>query len=164
MLENNINIENKQEATKLVVIRSPQKKLLLENAEELIKDIQDGKSYRFLSAKWKVHQEVIHWFIHLSEHCARAKQAQLLSSYELIEQAVQAIDAIKADDTPATVRKQVEKMNLCLFIAKSKNRKEFDFSYKENLENDKDKIIVIPSNEALELLDNKENKFVINNE
>jgi hypothetical protein len=149
MLENNINIENKQNDNKLVVIRSPQKKLLLENAEELIKDIQDGKSYRFLSAKWKVHQEVIWWFIHQSEHSARAKQAQLLSSYELIEQAEQAINDIKADDTPATVRKQVEKMNLLLFKAKAKNRKEFDFSYKENLEYHKNDIVVIPSKEVL---------------
>jgi hypothetical protein len=117
-------IENK-------LIKSPQKKLLLENAEDLIKDIQEGKSYRFLSAKWKVHQESIWWFINQSEHCVRAKQAQLLSSYELIEMAEQVIDDIKADDTPATVRKQVEKMNLLLFKAKSKNRKELDFSYKD---------------------------------
>lgn len=113
------------------IIKSPQKKLLLENAEELIQDIQDGKTYRYLSAKWKVHQEVIWWFINQSEHSARAKQAQLISSYELIEQAEQAIDAIKADDTPATVRRQVEKMNILLFKAKTKNRKEFDFTYKD---------------------------------
>ena len=123
MLKN--QLESKQ------VIKSPQKKLLLENAEELIKDIQDGKSYRFLSAKWKVHQEVIWWFINQSEYCARAKQAQLISSYELIEQAEQAINDIKADDTPATVRRQVEKMNILLFKAKTKNRKEFDFTYKD---------------------------------
>jgi hypothetical protein len=122
-------IENQLESKQ--AIKSPQKKLLLENAEELIKDIQAGKSYRFLSDKWKVHQEVIWWFINVSEHCARAKQAQLLSSYELIEQAEQAIDEIKADDTPATVRRQVEKMNLLLFKAKTKNRKELDFTYKD---------------------------------
>ena len=104
---------------------------MLENAEELIKNIQDGKSYRYLSAKWKVHQEVIWWFINQSEHSARAKQAQLISSYELIEQAEQAINDIKADDTPATVRRQVEKMNILLFKAKTKNRKEFDFTYKD---------------------------------
>lgn len=121
----NNQLENKQ------VIKSPQKKLLLENAEELLKDIQDGKSYRFLSAKWKVNQEVVWWFINQSEHSARAKQAQLISSYELIEQAEQAINDIKADDTPATVRKQVEKMNILLFKAKSKNRREFDFTYKD---------------------------------
>ena len=124
MLENKL-LENKQ------IIKSPQKKILLANAEEFIRNIEEGKSYRWLSAKWGVHQEVVHWFIHLSEHCTRAKQAQLLSSYELIEQAEKAIDDIKADDTPATVRRQVEKMNLCLFKAKSKNRKEFDFTYKD---------------------------------
>lgn len=122
-------IENQLESKQ--AIKSPQKKLLLENAEELIKDIQDGKTYRFLSAKWKVHQEVIWWFINQSEHSARAKQAQLISSYELIEQAEQAINDIKADDTPATVRRQVEKMNILLFKAKTKNRKEFDFTYKD---------------------------------
>lgn len=116
---------------KKTTIRSPQKLKMLENVDEIIKDIEVGKSYRFLSDKWGVHQEIIYWFINESEHCARAKQAQLISSYEYLEQAEQAIEAIQPDDTPATVRKQVEKMNIALFKAKCKNRKELDLNYRE---------------------------------
>lgn len=138
---------------KKTTIRSPQKLKMLENADEIIRDIEVGKSYRFLSEKWGVCQEIIYWFINESEHCARAKQAQLISSYEYLEQAEQAIEAIQADDTPATVRKQVEKMNIALFKAKCKNRKELDLNYREEKQ-ETNNIVVIPASQALELLNN----------
>ena len=149
---------------KKTTIRSPQKLKMLENADEIIRDIEVGKSYRFLSEKWKVHQEIIHWFINESEHCARAKQAQLISSYEFLEQAEQAIEAIQADDTPATVRKQVEKMNIALFKAKCKNRKELDLNYREDKAETNNNIVVIPATQALELLNNNKNKQESNQE
>ena len=143
------------------IIRSPQKLKLLENYEEVIKDIEDGKSYRFLSNKWEVNQEIIWWFINESEHCARAKKAQLISSYEYLEQAEQAIEAIQAEDTPATVRKQVEKMNIALFKAKCKNRKELDLNYREDKQETNNNIITPQL--TLKVVNNSENQLKIDN-
>lgn len=143
------------------IIRSPQKLKMLENVDEIIKDIETGKSYRFLSEKWGVNQETIYWFINESEHCARAKQAQLISSYEYLEQAEQAIEAIQADDTPATVRKQVEKMNIALFKAKCKNRKELDLNYREEKQETNNNIITPQL--TLKVVNNSENQLKITN-
>lgn len=139
------------------VIRSPQKLKMLENAEEIIREIEVGKSYRYLSEKWGVHQEVIYWFINESEHCVRAKKAQLISSYEYLEQAEEAIEAIKEDDTPATVRKQVEKMNIALFKAKCKNRKELDLNYREEKQETNNNIITPQL--TLKVVNNSENQI-----
>lgn len=124
MLKNNL-LETNQ------VIKSPQKRKLLENLEEVLKDIENGKSYRYIAERYGVHVEVVWWLVNQSEHSARAKTAQIISSYNLIDDAEQEIEKIQADDTAATVRKQVEKMNILLFKAKVKNRKDLDFSYKD---------------------------------
>ena len=144
-------------AEKKNTIRSPQKLKMLENVDEIIKDVENGKSYRFLSEKWGVCQESIYWFINESEHCARAKQAQLISSYEYLEQAEQAIEAIQANDTPATVRKQVEKMNIALFKAKCKNRKELDLNYREEKQETNNNIITPQL--TLKVVNNSENQI-----
>ena len=143
-------------------IRSPQKLKMLANADEIIRDIESGKSYKFLSEKWEVHQEVIYWFIHESEYCTRAKKAQLISSYEYLEQAEQAIEAIQPDDTPATVRRQVEKMNIALFKAKCKNRKELDLNYREEKTETNNNIITPQL--TLKVVNNSENQLKITNE
>ena len=143
-----------------IVIRSEQKRRLLENAEDVIELIENGKSYRFIAEKYGVRLENVFWFVNDSEHCTRAKKAQLISSYEYLEQAEQAIEAIQADDTPATVRRQVEKMNIALFKAKTKNRKELDLNYREEKQENNQQILVIPSSEALQLIKvNKDNKI-----
>lgn len=143
-------------------IRSPQKLKMLANADEIIRDIENGKSYKSLSEKWGVCQESIYWFINGSEYCTRAKQAQLISSYEYLEQAEQAIEAIQPDDTPATVRKQVEKMNIALFKAKCKNRKELDLNYREEKTETNNNIITPQL--TLKVVNNSENQLKITNE
>ena len=90
-----------------------------------------------------------------------AKQAQLISSYEYLEQAEQAIEAIQADDTPATVRKQVEKMNIALFKAKCKNRKELDLNYREDKQETNNNIITPQL--TLKVVNNSDNQLKITN-
>ena len=87
------------------VIKSPQKRKLLDNIGEVIKDIENGKSYRYIGERFQVHIEVVWWLVNHSEHCTRAKTAQIISSYNLLEDAEKEIDKIQADDTAAKSKK-----------------------------------------------------------
>ncbi len=111
--------------------KKTQKELLLENAEEVIEMIENGKSYKNIAEKYKVRMENVFLFVNEWEYSARARRALNIASYACLEEAEKAIDSIKSTDTPASVRKQVEKMNIALYKAKIKNRKEFDLNYKE---------------------------------
>jgi len=111
--------------------KKTQKEILLENAEEVIEMIENGNSYRVIAEKFRVRLENVFWLVNESEHCARAKRALNIASYACLEQAERAIEEIKDDYTHAAVRRQVEKMNIALYKAKIKNRKEFDLNYKE---------------------------------
>jgi hypothetical protein len=52
---------------------------------------------------------------------------------------------IQDDSTNATVRRQAELYQHRMYIAKVKNRKEFDLNYKANETNNNQQIIVIPA-------------------
>lgn len=111
--------------------KKTQRELLLENAEDVIEMIENGKSYKVIAEKYKVRVENVFLFVNESEYSARARRALNIASYACLEQAERAIEEIKDDFTHAAVRRQVEKMNIALYKAKIKNRREFDLNYKE---------------------------------
>lgn len=108
-----------------------QKDLLLNNLEAVILDIIEGLGYRELAAKYNVHQEVISWLINESEHCARAKNAVNLASYNMIRFSYDQLVSIKDDDTHAAVRRKTELANHFRYLAMVKNPKIFNLNYKD---------------------------------
>lgn len=111
--------------------KKTQKEILLENAEEVIEMIENNKSYREISERYKVRVENVFWLVNESEHSARAKKALQAASYTLLDKAQEAIESIQDDSTHARVARQRELKNIYLYRAQIKNRKELDLNYKE---------------------------------
>lgn len=149
ILKDDVDLENHK------IIKSPQKNKLLENAEEVIELIENGKSYRFIANKYGVRLELLFWFVNHSEHSARAKLSLQIASYDLLDKAQNAIESIQDDSTNARVARQRELKNIYLYRAQIKNRKELDLNYREEKNETTQQIIVIPSDQALQLANKK---------
>lgn len=111
--------------------KKTQKEILLENAEEVIEMIENNKSYREISERYKVRVENVFWLVNESEHSARARKALQAASYNLLDKAQEAIESIQDESTHARVARQRELKNIYLYRAQIKNRKELDLNYKE---------------------------------
>jgi predicted DNA-binding protein (UPF0251 family) len=122
---------NAQAQANKSIKKDSQKNILLNNAEAVILDIIEGASYRDLANKYEVHQETICWFLHESEHSARAKNAFLLSSYNMIQHSYNQLISIKDDDTNAAVRRKTELAQHFRYLAMVKNPKVFNLNYKD---------------------------------
>jgi hypothetical protein len=80
------------------------------------------------------------------EENQQAKQIALqIASYHQIDEAKQYLESIEADDTNASVRKKSELSQFSTYLAKVKNRKEFDLNYRENEASNNQQIIVVPA-------------------
>ena len=106
--------------------------LLNKNKESLFRDIANNKSYRQLAEHYNIHLPYLHYYLNLEEN-QQAKQIALqIASYHQIDEAKQYLESIQADDTHASVRKKSELSQFSTYLAKVKNRKEFDLNYKSN--------------------------------
>jgi len=120
--------------------------LLNKNKDSLFRDIANNKSYRQLAEYYNIHLPYLHYYLNLEEN-QQAKQIALqIASYQQIDEAKQYLESIQADDTNASVRKKSELSQFSTYLAKVKNRKEFDLNYKEQSENNNQQIVVIPAN------------------
>ena len=79
------------------------------------------------------------------EYRARKDEALRIASYHQIDEAKQYLESIQADDTNASVRKKCELSQFSTYLAKVKNRKEFDLNYKDDAKDTNQQIIVIPA-------------------
>ena len=120
--------------------------LLNQNKDSLFRDIANNKSYRQLAEHYNIHLPYLHYYLNLEEN-QQAKQIALqIASYHQIDEAKQYLESIEAEDTNASVRKKSELSQFATYLAKVKNRKEFDLNYKEQSDNNNQQIVIIPAN------------------
>lgn len=124
--------------------KKTQKEILLENAEEVIEMIENNRSYKEISERYKVRVENVFLFVNESEYSARARRAMQIASYNLLDKAQEAIESIEDTSTHARVARQRELKNIYLYRAQIKNRKELDLNYKEK-EDTTQQIVIVPA-------------------
>ena len=125
--------------------------LLNKNKDSLFKDIANNKSYRQIAENYNIHLPYLHYYLNLEENKQAKEIALQIASYNYIEQAQKYLESIEADDTNASVRKKSELSQFSTYLAKVKNRKEFDLNYKEQLDNNNQQIVIIPANFTKEI-------------
>lgn len=124
--------------------KKTQKEILLENAEEVIEMIENNRSYKEISERYKVRIENVFLFVNESEYSARARRALQIASYNLLDKAEEAILNIDDSSTKAAVARQRELKNIYLYRAQIKNRKELYLNYKEK-EDTTQQIVIVPA-------------------
>jgi len=106
--------------------------LLNKNKDSLFREIANNKSYRQLAETYNIHLPYLHYYLNLEENKQAKEIALQIASYHQIDEAKQYLESIQADDTNASVRKKSELSQFSTYLAKVKNRKEFDLNYKSN--------------------------------
>jgi hypothetical protein len=119
--------------------------LLNEHKEALFKDISNNVSYRQIAENFNIHLTNLHHYLNLEENQQAKDLALKIASYDMIDNAESELYKIQDDSTNAAVRRQAELYQHRMYIAKVKNRKEFDLNYKANETNNNQQIIVIPA-------------------
>lgn len=117
------------------------KQNLLNNADDVIEMIANNNSYRVIASKYNIDVSEICWFVNESQHSARAKQALQIASYDLIDKAEKAIEAIEDESSNARVARQRELKNIYIYRAQCKNPKEFNLNYREEKQETNNNII-----------------------
>ena len=117
------------------------KQNLLNNADDVIEMIANNNSYRVIASKYNIDVSEICWFVNESQHSARAKQALQIASYDLIDKAEKAIEAIEDESSNARVARQRELKNIYIYRAQCKNPKEFNLNYREDKQETNNNII-----------------------
>ena len=119
--------------------------LLSKNLEYVLNQISKNVSYATLSKEFNINVANLCFFLNQDEIREKKEIALQIASYKIIDEAKQYLESIEADDTNASVRKKCELSQFATYIAKVKNRKEFDLNYKANETNNNQQIIVIPA-------------------
>jgi hypothetical protein len=119
--------------------------LLNEHKEALFKDISNNVSYRQIAENFNIHLTNLHHYLNLEENQQAKDLALKIASYDMIDNAESELHKIQDESHNATVRRQCELYQHKMYIAKVKNRKEFDLNYKANETNNNQQIIVIPA-------------------
>jgi hypothetical protein len=119
--------------------------LLNEHKEALFKDISNNISYRQIAENFNIHLTNLHHYLNLEENQQAKDLALKIASYDMIDNAESELHKIQDESHNATVRRQCELYQHKMYIAKIKNRKEFDLNYKANETNNNQQIIVIPA-------------------
>lgn len=104
-------------------------------------------SYASLAKEFNINVANLCFFLNQDEIKEKKEVALQIASYSMIDEAKKHLESIDADDTNASVRKKCELSQFSTYLAKVKNRKEFDLNYKENQDvNNTQQIVVIPAN------------------
>jgi len=120
--------------------------LLSNNLEYVLNQISNNKSYATLAKEFNVNVANLCFFLNQDEIREKKEVALQIASYHQIDEARQYLESIQADDTNASVRKKSELSQFSTYLAKVKNRKEFDLNYKEQSDNNNQQIVIIPAN------------------
>jgi len=119
--------------------------LLDNNLDYVLNQISNNVSYASLAKEFNINVANLCFFLNQDEIKEKKEVALQIASYKIIDEAKQYLESIDADDTNASVRKKCELSQFATYIAKVKNRKEFDLNYKANETNNNQQIIVIPA-------------------
>ena len=112
---------------------SKSRQTIVDNVDNIIALIANNVSYKNIAERYNVFQSQIFAILDSNdEYRARKEEALKIASYQQIDEAKQYLLSIEADDTNASVRKKCELSQFSTYLAKVKNRKEFDLNYKAN--------------------------------
>jgi hypothetical protein len=106
--------------------------LLSNNLDYVLNQISKNVSYATLAKEFNINVANLCFFLNQDEVREKKEIALQIASYKIIDEAKQYLESIDADDTNASVRKKCELSQFATYIAKVKNRKEFDLNYKAN--------------------------------
>jgi len=119
--------------------------LLQNNLDYVLNRISNNTSYATIAKEFNVNIANLCFFLNQETIKEKKEVALQLASYMQIEEARNHLESIEADDTNASLRKKCELSQFATYLAKVKNRKEFDLNYKQNEVNNNQQIIVIPA-------------------
>jgi hypothetical protein len=119
--------------------------LLQNNLDYVLNKISNNTSYATIAKEFNVNIANLCFFLNQESIKEKKEVALQLASYMQIEEARNHLESIEADDTNASLRKKCELSQFATYLAKVKNRKEFDLNYKQNETNNNQQIIVIPA-------------------
>jgi hypothetical protein len=140
-------LKTREIADRKKISRQETIELLNEHKEALFKDIANNVSYRKIAENFNIHLTNLHHYLNLEENQQAKDLALEIASYDMLDNAESELHKIQDDSSNATVRRQCELYQHKMYIAKVKNRKEFDLNYKENQDiNNTQQIVVIPAN------------------
>jgi hypothetical protein len=112
---------------------SKSRQTIVDNVDNIIALIANNVSYKNIAERYGVFQSQIFAILDSDDkYRARKDEALRIASYHQIDEAKQYLESIQADDTNASVRKKCELSQFSTYLAKVKNRKEFDLNYKSN--------------------------------
>jgi hypothetical protein len=124
--------------------------LLSKNLEYVLNQISNNVSYASLAKEFNINVANLCFFLNQDEIKEKKEIALQIASYSMIDEAKKHLESIDADDTNASVRKKCELSQFSTYLAKVKNRKEFDLNYKDQAN---DQLQVMPKLEII--LNNK---------
>jgi hypothetical protein len=119
--------------------------LLQNNLDYVLNRISNNTSYATIAKEFNINVANLCFFLNQESIKEKKEVALQLASYMQIDEAKQYLESIDADDTNASLRKKCELSQFATYLAKVKNRKEFDLNYKQNEVNNNQQIIVIPA-------------------
>jgi hypothetical protein len=105
--------------------KKTQREILIDNADDVIRMLEDAKTYDDIQEKFGVRRENISWFISESNYSTRARAAQKESAETYFVKAEKAILEIDSLDTNAKVTRQRELASHYRWAARVKNPARF---------------------------------------
>lgn len=137
--------------------------LLEKNLEYVLNKISNNISYASIAKEFNVNVANLCFFLNQESIREKKEVALQLASYIQIDEARSHLESIDADDTNASVRKKCELSQFATYLAKVKNRKEFDLNYKsqESLTNNNN---IITPQLTLKVVNNSDKILLENND
>ena len=135
--------------------------LLQNNLDYVLNRISNNTSYATIAKEFNINVANLCFFLNQESIKEKKEVALQLASYLQIDEAKQYLESIDADDTNASLRKKCELSQFATYLAKVKNRKEFDLNYKsqETLTNNNN---IITPQLTLKVI-NSSDKFTLEN-
>ena len=135
--------------------------LLQNNLDYVLNRISNNTSYATIAKEFNINIANLCFFLNQESIKEKKEVALQLASYIQIEEARNHLESIDADDTNASLRKKCELSQFATYLAKVKNRKEFDLNYKsqETLTNNNN---IITPQLTLKVINNSD-KFTLEN-
>ena len=135
--------------------------LLQNNLDYVLNRISNNISYATIAKEFNVNVANLCFFLNQESIKEKKEVALQLASYIQIDEAKQYLESIDADDTNASLRKKCELSQFATYLAKVKNRKEFDLNYKSQETQTNNNNIITPQL-TLKVI-NSSDKFTLEN-
>ena len=135
--------------------------LLQNNLDYVLNRISNNISYATIAKEFNINIANLCFFLNQESIKEKKEVALQLASYIQIEEARNHLESIDADDTNASLRKKCELSQFATYLAKVKNRKEFDLNYKSQETQTNNNNIITPQL-TLKVINNSD-KFTLEN-